>query len=51
MESCSDRRFTYFEWYRLQTAAPGLKWKQEMVWPRLCPSQHFRKGTRTQEQS
>lgn len=50
MESCSDRRFTYFEWYRLQTAALGLKWKQEMVWPHLSPSQHFRKGTRTQEQ-
>lgn len=28
MESCSDRRFMYFEWYHLQAAALGLKWKQ-----------------------
>lgn len=28
MESFSDRRFPYFEWYHLQAAAPGLKWKQ-----------------------
>lgn len=29
MESNGDRRFMHFEWYHLQAAASGLKWKQE----------------------
>lgn len=53
MESYSDRRFMYFEWYHLQAAALGLKWKQgDWNWfGHISVLPNSLEGTRTREQS
>lgn len=49
MESYSDRRFMFFEWYHLQQLLQ--LWNESrasFIWPHLHPSQQFGSGTRTQ---